>query len=313
MPILPQSTRVGQQINDLRPAGRRSIARVLEIDSAGQVVIELDQQRVPGVMVMIGYYPKPDDWVLVERLPQVTLIVGAYSPTVRSPSGTVTNTNPGDPNTIEVTDPYGVARLMPYLSSYTPANGDLVSVQWSNSVGLVLGKRGTTAAPPPAYYQPPIATPPSNPFTVRAVDTATWRGGSWYTNEVIQGDFGGYGQNFGAWFYGGTVRQSLYGLTITGAEIYLPRIRGGFNYGPGEPVHLYQHSSDWRPGGDVSRVAGPYDAGPVPLGGGWYPISLTLAQSLTAGGGVGVASDPYVKLASLADPSSGSISFTWKL
>lgn len=313
MPVVPQPSKVGRQINSLKPSGRRSVARVLDVTTSGEVLIELDREKVTGPMVMAGYSPTPGDWVLVERLPHVTVVLGAYFPTVRSPSGTVSNTAPGTPNMIEVTDDYGVARVMPYMSTYTPTSGDKVVVHWGDTVGLVLGKRGTIAAPPAQSYFPPSRPSASNPATFPAVDAASWRGGSWYSSEVIQGDYGGWGQNYGSWFYGGAIHQTLSGATAVSAAIYLPRVRGGANYGPGETVHLWRHTDNFRPAGDVSRVEGAFDTGPVPLGGGWYAMSTALAQHLIdADGGVGIAGDPYVKIASRSeDPATGSISIQW--
>lgn len=302
-------TQTGREINSLKRPGRSSVARVLEIVD-GVVWVDLDDGRV-SCMVAIGYAPTPGDYVLVERTATVSVITMAFSPTVHPPVGTVSATTTTTPNTVEVTDGYGAVRVMPYMGTYTPTIGDQVAVVWPDSVGLVLGLRGTVAAPDPGHYDPPPPIGAPNPFTVAAIDAGTYRGG-WYSGEVIQGSYG-YGEEYGSWFYGGQIAQALTGVTVTSAAIYLPRVRGGANYGPGEPAHLYRHSSDFRPGGDVVRVDGPFDAGPVPLGAGWYAISPTLAQLLIdGGGGVGIAGGPYMKFASRSEnPQTGTLSIAW--
>ena len=65
--------------------------------------------------------------------------------------------------------------------------------------------------------------------TFLATATGCYRGGKWRTDNIRphQGDWGNYGNNTGAWFYGTGIRSALKGAQVLSAKIYLKRVRGG--------------------------------------------------------------------------------------
>ena len=265
---------------------------------------------------LLSYSPLRGDSVWLMKHGGYALVVGSPRNTPPPVTCIVTSTTvSGFPDLISVVDDNGNDYDVPYLSTYTPTVNDVVSMDWSSSTGFVLGKRGTFVPPPAPGFDPGVpGAPASGVNTYPALDAGTWRSG-WESDSygVRQGDWGGWGQNYGAWFYGGAPQQQLAGASVLSAAIYLPRLRGGTN--AGQVLHLYRHSSNSRPGGDVTRADGPYDVTSPPTNQTqWVPISTTLVQNILIGGegGIGIAGDPYVTLAGrAADPMTGAIQITW--
>lgn len=234
----------------------------------------------------------------------------------RSKTGTVTAVPVGS-QTIDVLAG-GVTYQAEFIGSY--AVNDKVHLDWGAGRPRVIGKVSTTAAPPP----PP---PPADPVPVvstgekwaAAVNSGTfWGPGGWDSwaggNEnVFQGNYGS-GPLYGAWFYGGAFGSINDGRAIT-------RVR--FRTGARRPVgassaaatfHFYVHTNSGRPGGDVNRVAGPFDVVINP-GEGAKTIDLPAAWGATiaAGGGIAIAGDPYAGMnGRLAQADSGAIILDWK-
>lgn len=201
-----------------------------------------------------------------------------------------------------------------------PAVGDRVLLEHRHNAVYVVGKVGTTAAPapvppPPAPPAPPPAGATSGKDTFGATDSATARVGSGWNGPsgqtVIQGSYGGVSYA-GAWFYG-TAPSSLAGRTIAGARVYLPARRRMGDYNAAATIRLYAHTSASRPGGDVSRVVGPHNVTlPPGWGGGWVDIPASLAAQIVAGGGLGIAGNPYAGLDGRGDdPQSGAVQIDW--
>ena len=94
------------------------------------------------------------------------------------------------------------------------AVGDTVVV----AGGYVLGRLGTPAAPPPPPPDPaPQPTVTQRRTTVLPQSTGTWRAGKWRdTTDLYQGDYGSYGLNTGAAYYGNQ-------LVALGADLAQPR------------------------------------------------------------------------------------------
>lgn len=203
-----------------------------------------------------------------------------------------------------------------------PAIGDRVLLTWRGSTAYAVGKIGTTPAPapvlpvaPPAAPAPPPGGATSGTASFAAIDSATARAGSGWNSPsgqtVIQGSYGSV-TYAGAWFYG-TAPSSLGGRTLTGARVYLPARRRMGSYNDAVVIHLYAHTSASRPGGDVSRVVGPHDITlPPGWGGGWVDIPASLAAQVVAGGGLGIAGNPYAGLDGRGDnPQSGAVQIDW--
>lgn len=257
-----------------------------------------------------GYVPVAGDPVLVALRGLEAWVLGRTTPGPRPGRGTVQTIPGGATITVDVG---GVSVACTFASTYTPTVGDVVRLLWESDPPFVIAKEGTTAAP--AAVKAPAAPPPSSlsgVHTIPAVESRSYRSGAWRTDtdDVVQGDAPGYtgNPNNGAWFYGSGPSR-LAGQVLTKAEIWLP----GLSSSTSTPtVHLYRHTSNTRPGGDVARVAGPFD---VTKGGrvsGWYPFDLVAAQAVVdSGGGVGITGSPYARHKGLSsDGQSGALRLT---
>lgn len=234
----------------------------------------------------------------------------------RPKTGTVTAV-PASSVTIDVLAG-GVTYSAEFIGTY--AVNDKVHLDWGAGRPRVIGKVATTAAPP----APPVPLDPVAPVTTGYTWSAAsgsgsfWGPGGWDSwaggNEnVFQGNYGS-GPVYGAWFYGGA-----FGALNDGREI----VRIQFRTGRRRPVgassspatfHFYAHTSSSRPGGDVSRVAGPFD---VVIQPGEAPKSIDLPVAwgsiIAAGGGIAVAGDPYAGMdGRLVQADSGALGLDWK-
>lgn len=157
----------------------------------------------------------------------------------------------------------GLLPAVPALASYTPrAKGDVVVVRRTRAGLYVVGKTGT--APVPVDAPPPV-TPPA---TVTPTAGDAWLGGQ-RRDDVdypIQGDWGGWGANTGAWFYGTALTTAMTAGTVASATVVLTR--SGEQYGDfGDvPVHLWTHALASPPQATPGRLAGPWVVGSLQLG-----------------------------------------------
>lgn len=232
--------------------------------------------------------------------------------------GTVTAA-PAGSDTITV-DAAGTEYVVTFLDSYVPTVGDRVGLLWQGAQGRVLGKVGVT---PSVEIAPPATAPPPGAATtgtlpVIATDSATYSGGlyGWnarYGQNVYQGDgspWGGPPTNAGAWFYGAGASQ-LAGSTVTGVQFRLPARNTAGASGTGT-VHLYLHTSPTRPGGDVTRVDGPFDVSSAAAGS-YVTLPTGWGGVLVAGGGISITGNPYMGFRGRGeDPASGQLSLTWQ-
>ena len=296
-----------------KPSGAVVLRGTVDSVTGGALMVRIGGGIVQ-CLCLLSYTPLWGDQVVVLKYGGDAWVIG--SPSVNPPPVTTTVTSttvPDRPDLISVVDDNGIGYEVPYLSTYTPQVNDVVAMDWQSTKGFVTGERGTTVGSDPGYQQPVPGAPSSGVNTFAAVDAGSYRGG-WRTDNdtIVQGDWGGWGQNAGAWFYGGAINQALNGATVDSAAIYIPRLRGGVT--AGQSLHLYHTNNNFRPAGDTARIDGPHDATSPPTNStAWVAISTTLAQNLINGnGGVGIAGDPYIVLAGRsADPMTGAIQIAW--
>lgn len=228
---------------------------------------------------------------------------------------------PGGSDTITVSA--GSAEyVVTFLSTYTPTVGDSVRLLWQGGEGTVLAKVGLT---PSVVVAPPATAPPPGAATTGALpvvasDSATYSVGygwnSYYGQNLYQGDGSGWGapaDNRGSWFYGAGAAQ-LAGATVTGVQFRLPARKSGGASSSAATAHIYLHGSATRPGGDVTRIDGPFDVSVAPgFGGGYITLPTGWGGVLAAGGGISITGSPYMGFKGRSeDPASGQLQLAWQ-
>lgn len=274
--------------------------------------------------------PSAGDTVLVQ------LIIGAnglaeaivkarVTANPRPSRGTVTVVPPSSATiTVQGTD--GVNYTATFVTSYTPTVNDVVFLSWFGFTPTVIGKVAATPAPPTPVAPPPPAPPPPPPpqtgeTSYAAVGSSTfWGPGGWDSwaggrGRVYQGQYGS-GQVYGAFFYGGSPGQ-LSGRAINRFRIIMGGRLPAGNYNDAIPLHFYLHTNSNKPGQftDVNRVAGPFDVTAFPgQGQTWYDLPTGWAATVIAGGGIGIALDPYAGFYGAQEQAnSGQLIFDWSM
>ena len=269
----------------------------------------------PPVRWVAGWVPAVGDVVRVLAYAGEYLVVGRVQSTARPATGTVTAA--GTPRC--TVSAGGVLYQCLRDAAYTPVVGHVVRLDWSEPVPWVIGQTLTDSSVAPTDPTVP-APPPTGPVTgvdtFAAVDsgrwstTYGWAADGTYAGRPQQGTSGG--TNTGAWFYGAGPAAALAGRTITRAEVYV--IRASIQ-GPGgaAAVHLYRHTSNTRPAGNVARVAGPSDVSRARGEAGWADVPAAWGQSIVdGGGGLAIFGDPYLLLDGLLqNGQSGALRLTW--
>lgn len=300
---------------------------VVGIPATGRVLVNCfgTQENLP---TKAGERFSVNDRVIVLRSPVAQVVVGRVAGAA-SPSNVpdvLWVTGWGTANqTLMLTDGTTAYGPYAYLSSYTsPAGaaypaGDKVAMLNLPSGPVVLGK---LAVAQPAVVQqtavPTVAVTPTAPrvgtLTAPAIDARSFRNSKWRTDSAVvaQDDWGGFGVNTGAWFYGTTISDALRGATVTAIDMRFRRRSGGVS--AAQTAHVYRHASATRPAGNVASAAGPVD---VLIGiGETAVVTLPVAwgQALVdTGGGLFISGSPYVVLDGLdADPQSGLLRITWQ-
>lgn len=244
--------------------------------------------------------------------------------------GVITST-PGD-GTVGVTVG-GTDLLLPHASNYTPRVNDSALILADEQRWIVIGAYtnpsdpvvgGGTAPvpsspPPPAPVDPaPVKTYGTKVFLAQS--TGCFRAGKWRTdtrNQPHQGDWGGYGINTGAWFYGNQIPAALAGAAIIKVEIWLRRLPGGVYGGVQPTIWTMPHGT--RPSGDPTREGGGFDAASIAVGEAkWVTLPDHYGAAMLAGTAKGLAcftagSDPYAVFANLTTSrSSGAIRIRYR-
>lgn len=195
----------------------------------------------------------------------------------------------------------------------TLAVGDPVLIARAGSKYVVTGLLQASA---PASPEDPQAAPTPNPpgvagvMVVSPVSTGTYRNGSWESvgnDSVYQGQYGAFGLNEGAVFYG-TKPQSLTGATVTSATVAVRRQPGGTYTTQTATMWLVTEST--RPSGAPTRTSS--TTGPA-LNVAETDVTFTVptawAQAIVDGtsGGLGLYDadgTPYMKFAGRQDWAS---------
>jgi hypothetical protein len=257
------------------------------------------------------------------------LVLGGITKQPRPGTGTVQDiTAGGTATTITVlADDNNTYVTSRFIGSYNL--GDPVLLDWTAGVPTVLGKIAEMTITPDAAITQPAATKTGTAtLTATASDTwsvngwGTWAGSTNGREKVYSGTQSGYTVT-GSWFYGpwGT---SLAGLTIREARFRVPARLSGVGTSGAVTINLYAHTSQSRPGGDVTRTEGPfavtlppgYDPGRDVLNPalppGWVVLPSSFHAVLQSGGGVSIAGGGYVGLnGRLDDGASGQIDIDW--
>lgn len=310
-----------------------SLAGEISKPSDGVTLVPAFADTYP--VVLIGGNPQPASWPdSVYAAPGDPIIVAQISkrdaPTQNvvvsrvgsaGPREATVTAAPGGSDTITITAAT-IDYLATFLASYTPTVGDRVRVLWQGRDATVIGKVGVTPtpAPPAMTTAPPPAPAASGTFDRACTDSATFSAGyGWngaYGQNLYQGNGSAWGApsaNAGSWFYSGAFAE-LAGATYNRVRVRLPARKSGGNYNSPATVHVYVHTSPTRPGGDVNRIAGPYEFTlPAGYGGGLVDLPVSTAPLLVNNGGLSISGDPYLGLKGKAeDPASGQILIDWQ-
>lgn len=217
-------------------------------------------------------------------------------------TGTAESTVSGGVATVSVGGIVVTARA---LRGVTLSVGDPVLVLRQGSAWWVLGATTPTA---PVAPEPPDTSPDPKPverkgtLVATPVYTGTYRDGKWRTDtdDVLQGLYGGYGNNTGCAFYGKTP-ASLKGATVTSARLKVKRIRAGVFASQEATLRLVTQKT--KPSGAptlTSSTAGPALA--VGSSTSSFVVPTSWAQDMVDGtaGGLGVYEadgSPYMRFA----------------
>jgi hypothetical protein len=227
----------------------------------------------------------------------------------------------------------GSTLTLPHASNYTPKINDAALVIADEQRWIVIGAytnpaapvTGGGTAPAPSSPTPPKPVDPTPAPTTGtrlflAQSTGCFRGGKWRTdtsNQPHQGDWGGYGINTGAWFYGSQIHAALAGVTVLKAEMWLRRVSGGQYAGVQPRIWTMPHAS--RPAGSPTLQGGGVDVSNVAVGQArWVTLPDAYGQALAGGSANGLAcyvpsSDPYAVFANLTTSrSSGAVKITYR-
>jgi hypothetical protein len=270
-----------------------------------------------------GVYAKVGEQVAVAIIvfgdaPPTYVVIGSYTGTQKR-EGTVTNVS-APVCTLEAPTGSGNFVTATYLGG-APSVGNVMRLLWQGSDVTALGVvGGTPAAPPPAPAPPPPApTPTTGTLHAYAQDSATYSASygwnSYYGSDLYQGDgsqWGASSSNNGAAFYGGYTRN-LSGLVISAVRLRIPQRNNAGQSGSQIQLNVYVHTNDFRPGGDTSRVLGPYVFTLAPaMGAHWVNLPTAAGDQLKNGGGLAISGGSYAGLFGIGrDSASFQLDIDW--
>lgn len=249
------------------------------------------------------------------------LVLGAYTEQPRPSTGSVLTVGvdeivfSGDDG-----GTYATKWFIGPISGYAP--GDPVMLSWDATRATIIGEIPVIAPPSTGSpLPPPVAVPVDQDGQETLIATASdtygvggwgrWAGSTGGGEQVYSGTYAGYTMT-GSWFYGAP-RPVLAGKTITRVQFRVPdRLEVGYN-NSAATMHVYAHTSQSRPAGDVGRSVGPFDvvlaAHQDPA---WVDLPTSFGAVIAAGGGISIAGDPYIGLnGRRKDPESGKLLIDW--
>lgn len=142
-------------------------------------------------------------------------------------TGTATSVKSGSTCAVDVG---GTTVTVQVARDLTVAVGDVLLLLRQGSQWWAIARLFTTAPAAVVNDPAPIPRPASTSgaLVVAPVETRSWRSSGWRTDtdDVYQGEYGGWGLHTGCAFYGAKPR-SLSGATVTGATVLVQRVRGG--------------------------------------------------------------------------------------
>lgn len=208
------------------------------------------------------------------------------------------------PDTLRCVVRAGTAEYwLPYMSSYTPAVGDVVAIQWGLEGGTVVGTVSTVPRPVTGGERPSMQ-PPTNagyrpaPFT--ASTSGTYQNGSWTAGAVMSSDSGR-----GLFLYGASITDTIPDTAvITFTRLYLSEEQ---IYG--DPAQLRLHSLTALAGAPA-WVGDPWPLAPVA---GWQQIPNSFAEWLKSNpGGLGFDGGGFHIFKSVSvDPMCGALDIAY--
>lgn len=252
------------------------------------------------------------------------LVIGGYTDQPRPSTGTILTVGVDEiVFTGEDGGAYTTKRFIGAIGGYSP--GDPVYLTWDAAKPTIMGQVPSVTVVHPAPEPVPPGTASGETVLIpTASDTFGVGGwGRWATSQPSQGGEDVYSGTLGAYtltgsFFYGAPKPELAGKTVSRIRFNIPpRLGAVGDYNSAVTIHLYVHTSQSRPGGDVTRVAGPFDvvvAAGSPGGLVDIPASLVpaFAAALAAGGGFSIAGNPYVGFASRLDnPENGKAILNW--
>ena len=294
------------------------VVQVAPGGTAGSLVVNVGG-TYPPVWWPAGYIPAAGDAVKVLLVDGIAVVHSPVITTGRPLTGTVAGT--ATAGTVPVTTTSGVLACR-YTGS-APAVGVIVRLDWQATEPWVWPSAASTV--PPVTPGPgggggnptPPPTSTSGTLSVTALDSGTYnaRYANWTGQnglDLTQGTWSGVAYT-GAWFYGGAAGQ-LAGAAVSQVRIRLGNRRHIGNYNSPLDLTLYATSNGSKPGGDTSRVLGPFVVTLAPNASAqWVELPWQWGPTLVAGGGVAIAGGGYGGVDGIgADPASGQLQIDWR-
>lgn len=259
-----------------------------------------------------GYIPSAGDLVSVDIVNGRGRVTGPIIRGQRPAVGTVVGPPAGGFVTLTTT----AGTIRAWYAGTAPAPGDVVFIDWQSTTPRVIST-GAPSTPTEAPGAPaaPKPTPPAAPPKIQTgvlYVTALGSGGytssaGWSTPRPVQGSTGTLVYT-GAWFYGTKPRQ-LRGRTVTRFAFRLPSHTTLKAF----TVNLYRHTSNTRPSGNVSRVAGPSSVASS-TSARWITLPTSWGQAIVdSGGGIAIYGSPFGALKGITeDAASGQLRIDWR-
>lgn len=167
-----------------------------------------------------------------------------------------------------------------------------------------------TATPTAGDYTDLSATPPKPPAptqytkTWNSTGSGSYRGTSWDTAKVAQGQWQSYGLNEGMWFFGSTLKSTISGKTIVSARIYVTR-NNSSGTSSTQTATFRPHNYATRPAGNPVYVGSKTVTAGFAWGEGKWVTVTTLVQDIASGtaSGIGIytsSNSPYMAFSTTA-------------